>query len=54
MIKRTITLELSGDTEADLEDALAKALRRIADGNTSGADSNDSGSFMFNVEEICA
>lgn len=46
-LTQKIEIELTGNTEADLEDALEEALRRIKDGNVTGHDSNDTGSFYF-------
>lgn len=50
MLEQKIEIELTGKTEADLEDALEEALRRIRDGNVVGSDSNDDGSFYFRSE----
>lgn len=46
-LTQKIEIELTGNTESDLEDALEEAFRRIKDGNVVGHDSNDSGSFYF-------
>lgn len=46
----TATIEASGKTQGDLEQALEEALKRIRAGNTSGFDSNDDGDFRFDVD----
>lgn len=43
------TIEFTGKTLSDVEDAIREALARICDGNTSGWDHNESGSFSFDV-----
>lgn len=47
---RTITLNLEGKTEGDLELALEEALSKIKSGYLTGMDSNDSGAFSFDVK----
>lgn len=47
MISRTITINLSGQTEADVEDAFEEAVERLKGGFTSGHDSNETSSFSF-------
>jgi chorismate mutase len=49
MLRATITA--SGNTLADLLDAISEARRRIEEENTSGFDRNDVGEFTFDVEE---
>lgn len=42
-------IEFEGRTRLDIADALSEALTRINSGNTSGFDSNDDGSFSFEI-----
>ena len=51
MITRTITIVLRGVDESDLEDGFNEAVGRLRDGNTSGHDSNERGSFRFDCTE---
>lgn len=44
-----ITIEIEGKTEKDLAAALEEVAREIKDGYLSGSNSNDSGSFSFEV-----
>lgn len=44
------SITFTGKTDSDIRLAIATALERIQDGNTSGFDSNDSGSFSFTVD----
>lgn len=44
---KTFQIELSGNFEGDIEMALAEVARLIAEGYTSGFNSNDTGSFSF-------
>lgn len=47
---KTITLNLEGKSDADIELALEQAVASIKAGNISGSDSNDSGSYSFEVK----
>lgn len=47
MLKGSITFE--GKTDSDIELAIEEALKRIKNGNTFGFDSNDEGSFTFQI-----
>jgi hypothetical protein len=49
-LTQKIEIDIVGNTERDLEDALDEAIRRIKDGNVTGNDSNDTGSFYFSSE----
>lgn len=46
-----LTIEIKGDSTADLVDALDALTQSIEAGNTSGFDSNDSGNYHFDVAE---
>jgi hypothetical protein len=50
MTMKTCTITVSGKQDGDIELGIEEALRRIKQGNTSGSDSNDDGSFRFEVE----
>lgn len=45
----TFTLEATGHTESDVQEAVEEALRRFLNGNRSGFDRNESGRFTFDV-----
>ncbi len=45
-------IEFKGSTLADVEHAVETALRSIADGNTSGFDRNESGSYTFEIDGL--
>ncbi|MCR8994609.1 hypothetical protein [Brevibacillus laterosporus] len=45
-----VNIELNGKTMSDIEDALEEAKRKISEGFGSGFDSNDSGSYSFQVD----
>lgn len=47
---KTITLNLEGKSDADIDLALEQAVESIKAGNISGSDSNDSGSYSFEVK----
>jgi len=47
MMNLAITIE--GRTESDLEFALQEVTRLVGEGYTSGGNSNDTGSYSFNV-----
>lgn len=49
MLHQKITIVIRGKSESDIEFSLNKAVDRIKDGCTSGMDSNEDGSFYFNV-----
>lgn len=49
MLKGTINFR--GKTESDLLAAIDEARRLVEDGNTSGWNSNDDGSFTFHIVE---
>lgn len=49
MYASKITIVARGETEEDLQDAIAEAVRRIRNGNTSGSDRGDAGGFYFTV-----
>lgn len=49
-----IELELTGDEEGDIEQALDEAVRLIREGYTSGMDKNETGSFNFTVTDVGA
>lgn len=46
---RVLKINVEGKTDSDIELALEEALKIIKKGNTSGMDSNDSGSFDFKI-----
>lgn len=48
--EKTITINVSGNTKKDMNDAIDEAVKRIQDGNHSGMDSNDDSSFSFDSE----
>lgn len=52
MITRTINIVLRGIDESDLEDGFNEAVGRLRDGNTSGHDSNERGSFRFDCTDV--
>lgn len=45
----TLTVEIEGKNEGDLELALQEVTRLVGEGYTSGNNSNDTGSFRFTV-----
>lgn len=45
-----VTIEAEGRSNADVVDAIKEALRLIEDGNYTGGNSNDTGSFSFKSE----
>ncbi|ALA07305.1 hypothetical protein SECTIM467_181 [Brevibacillus phage SecTim467] len=45
-----VKIELNGKTMSDIEDALEEAKKKILEGYGSGFDSNDSGSYSFQVD----
>lgn len=45
----TLKIEIKGKTDSDLEIALDEVARSVARGNTSGADSNDTGRYSFAI-----
>ena len=45
----TCTVELTGKTTSELELAAQEAIKKIAQGCYGGGDSNDDGSYFFNV-----
>lgn len=47
MIERRIVIEVWGETEDDVEDALEEAVYRLRSGNVTGRDENESGGFFF-------
>lgn len=47
MIKRTITIALTGNTEFDVEEAFEEAVTRLKAGNIWGFDRNETSSFSF-------
>lgn len=47
MIKRTITITLTGNTESDVEDAFEEAVTQLKAGNVCGFDKNETSSFSF-------
>lgn len=54
-MNRRIVIELEGDTEDDLDLALAVVCSKVKQGFTSGHDSNDTGNYRFDVsEDTCA
>ncbi len=46
---RTAIINAEGKTDHDIELAIEEALKRIKAGNSSGMDSNNSGSFDFQI-----
>ena len=50
-LKRKITIELEGEEESDLDDALDEAVTRIKAGNREGWDRNEDSNFRFQVTE---
>jgi hypothetical protein len=46
-----LTLTVKGVTHTDILLGLEEAARRIEAGNTSGFDSNETGAFLFDIEE---
>ena len=44
------TITATGRSQGDIEDALREALRLVREGNLSGGDSNDTGSYRFACE----
>ncbi len=44
-----LQIEITGDSESDIELALAEVTRLISEGFTSGGNSNDTGAFTFSV-----
>lgn len=48
--EKIITINIEGETEFDLEMALDEAIIGINAGNIYGFNSNEEGSFEFNVE----
>lgn len=50
-LKRSITIELEGEDEDDMEEALDEAVTRIKAGNREGWDTNEGGNFRFQVTE---
>lgn len=50
-LKKTILIEVEGETELDIELALDEALNRIQQGNIIGFDNNESGRFHFTVTD---
>lgn len=51
MLKRTIEIELKGEKESDIEDAFQEVSRLIKEGYLVGQNSNETGSFTFNIED---
>jgi hypothetical protein len=51
MIRRKITIEVWGETVAEVDEAFEEAYDRLRDGNVMGADRNESGGFMFTNED---
>lgn len=45
------TIEITGETESDVEIAVEAVLDNIRRGNTSGFDRNDTGSYRFHLED---
>jgi 6-pyruvoyl-tetrahydropterin synthase len=50
-MKYTLTIKVEGETEDDLVLALKELTPKVEDGYVSGMDSNDTGSYHFEVEE---
>ena len=50
MLKLSVTIQ--GKTESDLELALTEVTRLVAEGYTSGRDSNEDGNYVFEVDEL--
>lgn len=50
-LKRSITIDLEGEDESDLEEALEEAVNRIKSGNREGWDRNEHSNFKFQVTE---
>lgn len=44
-----VTIVLGGDDEHDLDTAMNEAVKKIDEGYITGHDSNESGSYYFNV-----
>jgi len=51
-VQKTITIELNGLDEDEIEFAMEEAIRKIKSGYTSGFDRNESSSFSFSIEEV--
>ena len=51
-VRKTITIELNGLDENEIEFAMEEAIRKIKSGYTSGFDRNESSSFSFSIEEV--
>ena len=51
-IRKTITMDLEGKTEHDIELAFAEAVRSIKEGNIVGFDTNDTGGYRFDSKTV--
>jgi hypothetical protein len=51
-LKRSITIELEGEEESDLEEALDQAVTSIKEGRLEGRGDTDDGNFRFQVTEF--
>jgi hypothetical protein len=49
-MRMKLTSTIEGDTTGDLELGLEEVSRLISEGNTSGFNRNDNGSFEFSIE----
>lgn len=51
-VRKTITIELNGLDDDEIEFALEEATRKIKEGYTSGFDQNESSSYSFLVVDV--
>ena len=49
---KQLEITISGKTESDLTIALDEVRRKVEEGFLSGFDSNDSGSYTFEIKEV--
>jgi len=50
-MKIKLNIEVEGDTDSDIEIALEEVIAKVQEGYLSGFDSNESGSYSFNVKD---
>ena len=50
-MKLELTIQIEGETESDLEYALEEVTRLVREGYSHGFNSNDTGSFNFDIAE---
>lgn len=51
-MKLKLNIEITGSTEADLEDALHEIIRAVTSGFSSGWDANEEGEYDFSISKV--